>query len=279
MLLATTLLIGSGLSTQAAAGDLPDDLDGIWQSRGYGYILEIEPGRIAVCERTSLNCLLSPDVESLDDLTAAGLVIDLRLMEDGNEYLGIALANRLAYKKRLVFKKRAYTNGKPTRPQKAFIEPHDDPFYHGELAILISPETASGGETLSLALRELPQATLFGMPTNGILSDVLFRTLPSGDEYGLSNENYFSADNEVFEAVGVPPDIELPFFPLSDRQEGVDSILDEAVIWLAQARQHWSNPGWWRDAGSMPPLRPLQIASTGVCLKCLGLGRDGAEPP
>jgi len=68
-----------------------------------------------------------------------------------------------------------------------------------------------------------------GEATHGIFSDIMQWVLPGEHELGISNEVYLSPDDEWYEGVGVPVDVNVPFFSLSDRTQGVDSAIDAAL--------------------------------------------------
>ncbi|HXS19418.1 MAG TPA: hypothetical protein VN764_19605, partial [Polyangiaceae bacterium] len=72
-----------------------------------------------------------------------------------------------------------------------------------------------------------------GEATHGITSDATLKFLPSGIYFSLSNEEYSSPDGEVFELLGVEPDILVPAFTEADRSQGKDSALVRALEDLA----------------------------------------------
>ena len=73
-----------------------------------------------------------------------------------------------------------------------------------------------------------------GLSTQGVFSDVLNRSLPNGWRFGLPNEIYFTASGRAFDAVGVPPDVRVPFFDQEDLQSGRDPPLEKAIDWLTK---------------------------------------------
>ena len=74
-----------------------------------------------------------------------------------------------------------------------------------------------------------PGVMRVGLATQGVFSDVLRRSLPNGWSFGLPNEVYYTADGAAFDARGVPPDIQVPFFSLEDLNASRDAALEEAV--------------------------------------------------
>lgn len=169
--------------------------------------------------------------EALTDLAATdGLMIDIRYNGGGNDYISLAIASRFTESEFLAYKKFARDGADVTATQSSYIAPSQYVNYTGKpVALLVSNDTASAAETFSLSMQQLPHVTLIGEPTHGIFSDILQWVLPGEHELGLSNEVYLSPDDVWYEGVGVPVDVEVPFFPQSDRTGGVDSAIETAL--------------------------------------------------
>ena len=75
------------------------------------------------------------------------------------------------------------------------------------MILLTSKLTGSAAEILTMALRELSQVTVMGEATSGGLSDILSFKFPNGWGLGLSHQTYRTMDGDLFEAVGIPPDV------------------------------------------------------------------------
>jgi|HubBroStandDraft_2_1064218.scaffolds.fasta_scaffold00505_10 hypothetical protein len=170
-----------------------------------------------------------------------GLIIDVRLNNGGDDPLGIEIASRLTTKKYLAFTKAARNSTDPdasihlTPQQPTWVQPSQRPGFTGQIALLIGPDTVSAGETFTMALmgRE-PHVRRIGLSTQGVFSDVLNRSLPNGWRFHLPNEIYFTASGRAFDAVGVPPDVRVPFFDQEDLQSGRDPALEKAIDWLTK---------------------------------------------
>jgi C-terminal processing protease CtpA/Prc len=67
-----------------------------------------------------------------------------------------------------------------------------------------------------------------------VFSDVLNRSLPNGWRFHLPNEIYYTRDGKSFDALGIPPDVEVPFFSPEDIRAGRDSALDKALQILTE---------------------------------------------
>ena len=132
-----------------------------------------------------------------------------------------------------VLRKSARAGGGETTPVTVGIDPMGER-YSGRIILMTSGGTVSAGEIFAISMRALPQVTIFGQPTMGILSDILGRTLPNGWQIGMSNEIYRTMDNELFESTGVPVDVAIdPVLSFrDDRLSGVDVGMEALLRWL-----------------------------------------------
>lgn len=182
-----------------------------------------------------LQCLQRSLTSILQGVKLNGLVIDARLNHGGDDPLGVEIASRLTDKKYLAYTKAARNNSSLDAPlhfteqQAVWVVPAR-PGFTGKVALLIGPDTVSAGETFTMALmgRE-PHIVRIGLNTQGVFSDVMQRSLPNGWQFGLPNEVYYTADGTAFDAVGVPPDIRVPFFSPEDLTASRDAALEEAI--------------------------------------------------
>jgi hypothetical protein len=172
-----------------------------------------------------------------------GLVIDVRLNHGGDDQLGIEIASRLTDRKYLAYAKAARNNLTGplhfTAAQDIWVVPSKGPNFHGDVVLLIGPDTVSAGETFTMALlgRE-PHVSRIGLNTQGVFSDVLNRSLPNGWRFRLPNEVYRTSDGTAFDGVGVPPDIRVSFFSRQDLGDGRDAALEKAEDILSKSLRH-----------------------------------------
>lgn len=161
------------------------------------------------------------------------IIIDVRFNLGGDDAVALALASRFADEKRVVTTKQARDGDGFTPSREFYVEPGGPQQFTGNVIVLTSQFTVSAGETFVLAMDVLPHVTMVGENTAGAYSDVLSRVLPNGWTFGLSNERYVAADGEVYEKVGNPPDMLVPFDP-EDFLAGTDQILSAALELAAQ---------------------------------------------
>lgn len=180
------------------------------------------------------------------------MIVDIRFNGGGDDAVAAAIAGRFTGVQRVFGSKRAYENGRRTPPTDLVVKPVNGPRFQGRVALLTSSETASAAEVFTLAMRVLPQVTLVGEATMGILSDELDRLLPNGWTFSLSNEIYLTPDNELFEETGIPPDVVSPFMPLEDQQRGVDGTIETAISILTNERRTTGR----KASGAIPTKSP-----------------------
>ncbi|MBL1138048.1 MAG: hypothetical protein D8M56_22325 [Chloroflexi bacterium] len=161
------------------------------------------------------------------------IIIDVRFNLGGDDAVALALASRFADEKRVVTTKQARDGDDFTPSREFYVEPGGPQQFTGNVIVLTSQFTVSAGETFVLAMDVLPHVTMVGENTAGAYSDVLSRVLPNGWTFGLSNEKYTAPDGEVYEKVGNPPDVLVPFDP-EDFLAGTDEILSIALELAAQ---------------------------------------------
>jgi hypothetical protein len=171
-----------------------------------------------------------------------GLIIDVRVNIGGADPFCLAIAARLTDVNYLAYSKvtRSSRNGplRFTEPQPVWVARSPRPGYRGRVALLIGPDTLSGGETFAMALmRRKPTVRFFGESTQGVFSDIVGRKLPNGWTFGVPNEKYLTETGKSFDGQGVPPCVRVPVFPNADLQSGRDGALEKALEELVHNRR------------------------------------------
>lgn len=172
-----------------------------------------------------------------------GLVIDVRENPGGNDPYANDIAARLTNEKYLAYAKVARIDpgnaGRFSRPQKVHIIPAaNKPHFFGPIVLLINQRSNSAAEGFAMALMERrPKVVRVGQSTQGVFSDVLFRHLPNGWEFGLPNEIYYTRRGRAFDGTGVPPDIKVSAMTRTDVKAGCDPALDKAIQLLHRRKR------------------------------------------
>jgi peptidase S41-like protein len=202
-------------------------------STGYLRILS-ESGYTEEGDYTSGLAALEAALDNIfSDRKLRGLVIDARINMGGADPYGLAIASRLATTKYVAYSKEArmdpvdrtqWTPGQPS-----MVRPGGKVGFKGPVVELIGPLTISAGETLTQALMgRTPKVIRIGENTQGVFSDILFRTLPNGWHFGLPNEVFRSPEGKTFDGAGIPPDIVVPVFADRDLAAKRDPALERA---------------------------------------------------
>jgi carboxyl-terminal processing protease len=158
----------------------------------------------------------------------AGLIVDLR--HDGGGDFTWARAALSAWTDRDVPVFRSRTRSGPVR---GTFDAWTDWAIPGEgapvqvpVAVLTDRFTISAGERATLMLRELPGVTLIGEPTNGSIATMIGQELPNRWYVTLPVQEVEGPRGEVWEGLGVPPDLEV----LDDlATPEVDEVLEAAL--------------------------------------------------
>lgn len=214
----------------------------IGESTGYLFIYSMEG--YVTNESEPGNSSFSDEVTAAIDLQAAELaidsalsdlqdveklIIDVRINSGGLDSISLAIASRFTASRQFVMSKTASSQHYETPPLEAWLEPEGNTAFLKPVVLVTGSDTVSAAEIFTIAMRQLPNVTVIGETTSGALSDILEKPLPNGWQYGLSNEVYLDADGISYEGTGIPPDISLPVFRLSDIAAGKDPAIEWAL--------------------------------------------------
>jgi len=165
----------------------------------------------------------------LEDLAGARvLIVDARFNEGGLDSIGYAIAGHFVHQDVLVSRKYAVHGEATTAVQDVHVVPRGTRKFDGPIVFMQGPNSVSAAETFAIAMNALPQVTSVGEATYGSLSDSLVRVLPNGWLVSLSNETYEAHDGAVYEALGVPAEIEVPYDSSIAFEDNLRRVLDEA---------------------------------------------------
>jgi S-formylglutathione hydrolase FrmB len=168
------------------------------------------------------------------DKSLKALILDVRVNTGGADPLALAIASRLTASRYLAYSKITRINSSGSlrfsAAQSAWVDPSRGSRFLGPVALLIGPDTLSGGETFAMALMERRPTVMFvGENTQGVFSDVWGRRLPNGWTFGVPTELYLTKDGKSFDAKGVPPHVRAPALTPRDVERGRDPALEAAV--------------------------------------------------
>jgi C-terminal processing protease CtpA/Prc len=147
----------------------------------------------------------------LSDLSKTrSIIIDLRFNGGGYETVALRLLSYFVKTPKHILSIKAKKGNQYTEPQEYILNPAKQN-YQGQVAILTSHNTASAAEIFVLGTMAYPDIKRFGSSTNGVFSEMLWKNLPNGWEFSLSNEIYSDPYGKIYEILGVPPNFEIDY--------------------------------------------------------------------
>ena len=181
-----------------------------------------EIGGNTVDEVDGINTSLDKIMAEFKDTDA--IIIDLRFNGGGTDEVGMTVLQRFNDTEQVTFTKKGKHNNGFT-PINNVVQPATDAPYTNPVYLLISAESASATEIMTLSSLSMPNIIRIGSRTEGVFSDVLDKTLPNGWEVGLSNEVYLDTKGNNYEGIGISPDIEITY--PRERQGFLNMIIDD----------------------------------------------------
>ncbi|KIM10725.1 MAG: hypothetical protein KU38_07050 [Sulfurovum sp. FS08-3] len=156
------------------------------------------------------------------------LIFDVRFNGGGYDENSIEWANWLVNESKIIMAKEAKWGNGFTKSTQIHTQPKANAF-QGKIIVLTSKMSASATEIFLLALKPYDKATLIGEQTQGVFSDALLKKLPNGFNFSLSNEVYRDSSNIIYEAQGVPVDVEMQNYTKEEIIKQQDLVLERAI--------------------------------------------------
>lgn len=158
---------------------------------------------------------------------AQGMIVDIRANEGGWDEVSLTIAQYFSGERRIAWREQERADDYDS------FGPAEDVFVESggaviPVVLLTSGGTFSAAETFALAMRVRDDVRLLGERTSGHFSDLTDGRLPNGWRFTYSGERYTAPDGELYEATGVPVDIEVALSP-TVVSEGRDPQLEEAL--------------------------------------------------
>lgn len=223
-------------SVRAFDGAIPDRV--IWGTMGNGtvgylyiasmaYFSNSEAGLDEQANTAAIKDIMDDVMADLGGTQA--LIIDIRKNIGGHDSVSKSIASYFVDHTTLYGSKLARSYMGDTAIVESYLEPASTSPYLNPVALIAGVESASAAESFTLAMKSLPQVTVVGENTNGIMSDVLEKTLPNGWEVWLANEVYFDHLRQSHEVTGIAPDVSAPVFSLQAIEAGNNAAIDTAL--------------------------------------------------
>ncbi len=158
-------------------------------------------------EMNGVNKILPIIKEDLRETEA--MIVDLRFNGGGYETVALELLSHFIDKKKEIISIKAKIENGFTPIQNITIEPKGNSTK--PLHLLISPFTASAAEIFALGALSYSNIEIYGSASSGIFSEILWKELPIGWEFSLSNEVYLDPAGKSYEGLGIPVDYEFNY--------------------------------------------------------------------
>ncbi|HEY7396141.1 MAG TPA: S41 family peptidase [Gemmatimonadaceae bacterium] len=171
------------------------------------------------------------DAAIRDMPTATSMIVDVRGNPGGSHDLAMAAAGRFAtasytYSYTRIRNGPRHDDFTAMTAQK--VEPAGPTQFRGPVVVLTNRQVYSSAEDFVLAMEALPSATTMGDTTAGASGRPMTRELQNGWTYTVSTWIEYTADQKVFENIGLAPDVYVAA-QMTDIAAGNDPVLDRAI--------------------------------------------------
>lgn len=157
------------------------------------------------------------------------LIIDVRFNGGGYDSVSLAIANHFTDQSGIAYSKHDRNYAGSINAVDVFFSPVTDSPYLKPVAIIASQATASAAEVFLIMMSGLSHVTLMGENSEGILSDIPYRSLPKQWEIGVPNVVFVDSNGREYEVTGVPPEIEAPTNFEEIFEQKKDSAIEAAL--------------------------------------------------
>ena len=154
----------------------------------------------------SLKAAMNEIMVAFKDKSA--IILDISYNFGGFDAAAFVIASYFTDRKRKVYTRQSFHQDELYNETIAHIFPSANIQFTKPVYVLISDVTRSAAEIFALQMRAIPSVQLVGDTTLGIQSGMLNKAIGSFN-ITLSNQRNLSPDHQIFEAVGIPPDISL----------------------------------------------------------------------
>ncbi|MDR6845728.1 S41 family peptidase [Flavobacterium granuli] len=147
----------------------------------------------------------------IDDFkNTESVVIDLRFNGGGYETVALKFLSYFITNQKNILSVKAKTKyGFSESQNYTLISAKNS--YRKKVYLLTSHNTASAAEIFALGSLSYPNIVRIGSPTAGIFSELLWKELPNGWEFSLSNEVYFDSKSKSYEGIGIPVNYDMNY--------------------------------------------------------------------
>jgi C-terminal processing protease CtpA/Prc len=161
-----------------------------------------------------------------------GLIVDVRFNIGGDTSFTNNMLGRFLKERVLGNYKQQRKNGQFGALNKNYFGPRGRfRFVDKPVVVLLNDQTVSAADEFTMVMKELPNVTLIGEPSNGSYSNMKPKKLSNGWVTTLSFQRYLDKDKNNYEGKGTPVDIRVEN-TLKDVQTKSDNVLHVAIEFL-----------------------------------------------
>jgi carboxyl-terminal processing protease len=165
----------------------------------------------------TLNFYMGQIMKSFESKKA--IIIDVSFNFGGYDAAGLTISGYFTDKPTKAYTKYNFQNESFYKGTEFMVNPSMKYQYTKPVYVLTTDISRSAAESFVMQMKSLPNVTVVGTNTLGIISDMLGKSI--GDFYlTLSNEKYMTPTGETYEVTGVPVDIKLTVFPKENMFNG-----------------------------------------------------------
>lgn len=159
------------------------------------------------------------------------IIIDIRDNYGGLERIGDQIASVFLAEKKHVsngYKRKRKSHDSFGKAKPYYCKAVNKEPFTGEVIILTNDRTRSAAENFIMTLMDLPNVTIIGDRTEGILGEAKIGILPYGWIYGVNNYKTLTPEGVNYEDIGIHPDY-LIQNKISDIKLKNDPLIDKAI--------------------------------------------------
>ena len=159
------------------------------------------------------------------------IIIDVRDNQGGLQKVCDQITGAFLVNKKHVsndYKRKRKSHDSFGKPKPYYCKPISDNPFTGTVIILTNDRTRSAGENFVMSMMDLPNVTIIGDRTEGILGEAKIGILPYGWIYAVNNYKILSPDGINYEDIGIPPDY-LIQNKISDITHKKDPLIEKAI--------------------------------------------------
>ena len=156
------------------------------------------------------------------------IIVDISFNFGGYDAAALSIAAFFADSPAFAYQSQVYNNGNFYKESNVYVRPSGKIKYTKPIYVLMSDITRSAAEGFAMIMKALPNVTLVGTNTMGILSGMLGKSI--GDFYFTSsNQKLLAPSGKCYEVSGVQPDIPMTLFSKENVFEGHKKAVQQIV--------------------------------------------------